>query len=89
MNQEEMLQLIFEKLVSLESGQKRLEQGQQALEERQKALEVGLDGLKNEVLTNRQAILELQTDVKDMKQAMRFYDYKLVEHEKQIFKMQS
>lgn len=103
MKQEEMLQLILEKLVSLEQGQRSLEQGQRslvqgqraleerqkALEERQKVLEEGLDGLRNEILTNRQAIMEMQTDVQDIKQAMRYYDYKLVEHEKQIFKLQS
>ncbi|RXT02347.1 hypothetical protein [Ammoniphilus sp. CFH 90114] len=108
MNQEQMLQRIFEKLVSLEGdvkslkegqkslieGQKSLEKGQKSLEEAhksleegQKSLEQGQLGLKAEILLNRQAIQELQADVKDIKQAMRFYDYKIVEHEKQLFEL--
>jgi uncharacterized protein YoaH (UPF0181 family) len=74
MKQDEMLQLIFEKLVSLEQGQKALEQGQKEL--------------KAEIIANRQAILEVQDDVKEIKQSMRYYDYKLIEHEKQLFKLQ-
>ncbi|MEW9669994.1 hypothetical protein [Ammoniphilus sp. 3BR4] len=68
MSQDDMLQRIFEKLVSLEKGQ---------------------EGLKTEILANRQAILELQGEVQEIKHGMRFYDYKLVEHEKQIFRLKS
>jgi peptidoglycan hydrolase CwlO-like protein len=95
MKQDEMLQLIFEKLVSLEQGQKALvhgqkalEQGQKYLEEGQHSLEEGQKELKAEIIANRQAILEVQDDVKEIKQSMRYYDYKLVEHEKQLFKLQ-
>ncbi|HJV46991.1 MAG TPA: hypothetical protein VJ824_14830 [Bacillota bacterium] len=79
MNQEQTLQLILEKLGLLEQGQKSLEQGQSNLKEE----------LLNEIRINRQAILELQTEVQQIKQSMRFYDYKLVEHEKQLFKLKS
>ncbi|WP_134701127.1 hypothetical protein [Ammoniphilus sp. YIM 78166] len=82
MNQSEMLQLIFEKLVSLEQGQasikEEIQENRQAIRE-----------LQVEVQGNGHAIKELQKDVQEIKQGMRFYDHKIVEHEKEIFKLKS
>ncbi|WP_391559580.1 hypothetical protein [Robertmurraya sp.] len=103
MDDRELMQLILEKLVSIEQGQKNLEQGYKNLEQGyknleqgyknleqgQKNLEQGQENLIKEIQTNRQAILELKSEVEEIKHSLRYYDFKIVEHEKELFKMKS
>ncbi len=72
MNEKEMIQLVLEKLVSIEQDMKSMK-----------------DELRREILMNRQGISELKTEVDDIKQSMRFYNHKMMEYEKEIFKMKS
>lgn len=72
MNEREMIQLVLEKLVSIEQDMKSMK-----------------DELRREILMNRQGISELKTEVDDIKQSMRFYNHKMMEYEKEIFKMKS